>query len=294
MKKETAGLVAQNLFDLHAFRRTVRHIVFGPTWILITIVPTILMLVGSLKDEFDLPKSTILMIYMARTVGWACILILALPRWARFCMSRNLPFLFAYLSLLTCTLLFANLLTFVFTTDLDLAGLLARLLRHLTLGATLSVILVLFIETEIRGLGSDPALVPVLWQVRLTQSDPPRSDTPASADLSLLDPALSGRIIAIQAQNQYVEVATPMKTHLLRMPFQMAIGKMPSAAGHRVHRSWWLANDVPVTLTRVGQNYEAGDAQGRSYPVSKPNLDLVRALIDRNLAQAGDAVPKAP
>jgi len=61
-----------------------------------------------------------------------------------------------------------------------------------------------------------------------------------------------------------------------------------------VHRSWWLANDVPVTLTRVGQNYEAGDAQGRSYPVSKPNLDLVRALIDRNLAQAGDAVPKAP
>lgn len=276
--------VADNLFNLDAFRRMVRHLVLSPLWLGLTSLPTLLAMVGMLKEEFLMPKSIVFLIYVARTFIWGGILILLLPRLARFFMSRNLPFLLAYVVLLGGAVAKLNLLNLAFLPEmtLEIAGI--RFFRQMILGIFLTAVLVRFADHEIRSLGSDPDLVPVWRPVPESRTAMPAPVL--TADLSLLEPGLSGRILSLQAQNQYVEVVTPEKTHLLRMPFHQAVALMPHAAGHRVHRSWWLANEVPIKLVKIGQSYEAQDEQGRSYPVSKPNLDLVRSVIERNQAAA--------
>lgn len=290
-KSREAGrkLIVENLFPLAAFQRMAWHMVLSPAWILVTLFPMIGLITGILKPDLQLPLAMNILVFGMRTVIWGAVLILALPPVARWCLQRNIPFLAAYLGLLFTCFIVMNL-TSVFMLDGAHPGILIlRLVRQIIFGATLSAILILIIEKDIRSLGSDPALVPVWWPVRPQMEAHPQGQVSPAADISLLDPALSGAVISLQAQNQYVEVVTSERTHMVRMPFHAALAKMPSAAGHRVHRSWWLANDVPIALEKNGQNHEARDAAGRVYPVSRPNLDLVRSLVERNTAPGTDA-----
>jgi hypothetical protein len=259
----------------------VRGMVLGPAWLFLTFFPIALHLIGTLQPEFDAPVLATFALYMLRMAVWGSILILCLPRLARFAMARNIPFFIVYLALLMATLALSNAVTWAADPDISLHLLTERFLRQTTFGALLTGILALLVERDIRALGTDPALVPVWWPVRL-QAAKAGPLPPVMADISLLDPSLSGTVRAMQAQNQYVEVETPEKRHLLRIPFHTAVALMPDNAGHRVHRSWWLADHVPVTLRRNGQNYEVLDSSGRAFPVSRPNLALVRTLVARN------------
>lgn len=275
--------IAENLYDRAAFRQAIRSMVLGPAWLFVTSLPIALLIIGTLRAEFDAPLTTVLPLYLFRMVVWGAVLILVLPAWARFAMQRNIPAVMAYISLLFVMLAFSNSVTWAFAPDTPLPDLVQRLFRQAGMGVLLSILLFMLTERSFRNLGVDPALVPVWWPVRVPQ-ETAMQPTQVTADIGLLDPALSGTIRTIQAQNQYVEVETAEKVHLLRMPFHTALARMPDAAGHRVHRSWWLAQDVPVTLQRQGQNFAVLDKAGRSYPVSRPNLDLVRRLVNRNRA----------
>ena len=278
--------VEANLFGPAAFQRMVRHMVFGPAWLLLTNMPLFFLLLGMLKKEFDSPVSVIAALYLFRTFVWGLLLIVVFPSWLRFCMIRNVPFVAAYLSFLFVVLILSNLVTGLSQTNPDLLFLVGRCLRQLLTGAVLTFGLVMVSDHAIRSLGADPSRVPVWWPVPADLVPAGREAEPKGADLSLLNPALSGKIFSIQARNQYVEVQTTDKLHLLRMPFSAALARMPGDAGYRIHRSWWVAENLPHSLRRNGQNFEIVDSSGRVYPVSRPNLDLVRSLVDRNNPQA--------
>lgn len=105
--------------------------------------------------------------------------------------------------------------------------------------------------------------------------------------LDALPPAIAERmsrhlgtqIIALQAQDHYVRVVTPLGAELILYRFCDAIRELPPELGVQVHRSYWVARPaVEKLLHRGGRDYLLLN-NGERVPVSRTYLADVRRIL---------------
>ena len=117
-------------------------------------------------------------------------------------------------------------------------------------------------------------LVPVnlvLWLLidqRKAADQPVPADAPAPAFLSKTNGLRLEDVIALQAEEHYVRVHTTDGAELIHHRLSDAVGEMPAAAGLRVHRSWWVAEQAVASARRGERRYRLELSNGLSVPVS--------------------------
>ena len=138
------------------------------------------------------------------------------------------------------------------------------------------MLVTLFFDRSIRDhLGRVGAFVPVFWPVSIAA-------TP-TADGVYLAADLGGVVVAMQVQNQYVQVITTVERRLMRMTLSQAIEAFPAETGLRVYRSRW------VSRSQIGEFMFDRKAftlkgQGLDIPDSRANRGEVDTLLTQVLA----------
>lgn len=99
------------------------------------------------------------------------------------------------------------------------------------------------------------------------------AEPPAMRALTLLQsklpPHLGRDVVAVQAQDHYVEVTTPEGSATVLMRLSDAVGDLEPLGGMRVHRSWWV-NLSHVERTETGPNGpELLMSSGQRVPVGR-------------------------
>jgi len=106
-------------------------------------------------------------------------------------------------------------------------------------------------------------------------------DRQNTKDMNNLLPAdKRGEILALSAQDHYVEIATIHGFHLNRMSMKEAVEMLPSDAGLQVHRSHWVAFNAMVSLSRTAERYQIELRNGAQIPVSRRNISEVKAFLN--------------
>lgn len=263
--------------DRAAFDRFVRHdLLLHPFfWTLILATP-IFRTIGSLNREFTCPS-------LAADVRLFCVcmsLCLALKAWLFlavlwYFLPRNLPYMVLNLGFFLVLCIPSALILFPFHDDTVVQAI-SGFARRQTFAAVLTVLVTLFFERSIRDhLGRVGAFVPVFWPVRIAAIP--------TADGVYLAADLGGVVVAMQAQNQYVQVITTVERRLMRMTLSQAIEAFPAETGLRVHRLWW------VSRSQIGEFAFDRKAftlkgQGLDIPVSRANRGEVDTLLTQALA----------
>ncbi len=75
-------------------------------------------------------------------------------------------------------------------------------------------------------------------------------------------------VIALEAQEHYVNVRTDQGNELIYTRFSDAIRQMPAELGAQVHRSWWVADRAVVSAHRATRRYRLQLGDGTEIPVS--------------------------
>jgi len=99
-----------------------------------------------------------------------------------------------------------------------------------------------------------------------------------------------GRLIAIQAQEHYLNIATDKGTALVHYSFGRAVDELAGfVEGVRVHRSFWVALAAVSELVRDGRAYRIRLSNGEDVPVSRTYLnDTKRALESYTSSHKGE------
>jgi hypothetical protein len=97
--------------------------------------------------------------------------------------------------------------------------------------------------------------------------------------LSRLPSYIGADILYLQMEDHYVRVVTAGGTALLLMRLRDAIDELEGVPGLQVHRSWWVAADHVVRLTRDGRRSELQMSDGARVPVSASYRPGVEALV---------------
>ncbi len=79
----------------------------------------------------------------------------------------------------------------------------------------------------------------------------------------------SARLLAIEAEDHYVRAHTDMGSELVGMRFADALAELAEAHGHRLHRSWWVADEAIESVRWRRGAGEARLAGGLIAPVSR-------------------------
>ena len=116
---------------------------------------------------------------------------------------------------------------------------------------------VAYMMIERRLLNRRPAVAP---------SDVLSQPTKAPAWLS---PRLGQDILALQGEDHYVRVHTPLGSELLLMRLRDAIKDLDGRAGERVHRSWWVAREAVGGVRASGRRVSLTLTNGLEVPVSR-------------------------
>ena len=116
---------------------------------------------------------------------------------------------------------------------------------------------VAYMMIERRLLNRRPAVAP---------SDVLSQPTKAPAWLS---PRLGQDILALQGEDHYVRVHTPLGSELLLMRLRDAIKDLDGRAGERVHRSWWVAREAVGGVRANGRRMSLTLTNGLEVPVSR-------------------------
>ena len=105
------------------------------------------------------------------------------------------------------------------------------------------------------------------------------SEAPTAAPAKLiarLAPRLGGEVLALQAEDHYVRVHTPLGSELLLMRFGDAIEELGGLAGERVHRSWWVARSAVGAARVDGRRACLTLTNGLQAPVSREATSRLR------------------
>lgn len=87
-------------------------------------------------------------------------------------------------------------------------------------------------------------------------------------------------VMALQAQEHYVNVCARQGNRLVHHRFRDALDLVQGVPGCQVHRSYWVARAAMVTLTREGTSYRLQLTNGMKVPVGRTYLlDLKRLGI---------------
>lgn len=208
--------------------------------------------------------------YTTKIFFYIAVAIAFQPYVQRWFLIRNLPFMLASFVffgtfLLLNFIIFHLYLLAVPTEGFDVLSL--RLYRQFGFSIFVHYIVCAAIEGRVRRyLGHDQRLVPYFWPVpkALRQS-------PAAV---LLDNGLSGEIVAMNAQNQYVAVfrSGGAASDLLRITLSAAIARLPADSGVQVHRSWWVSQRALLTAQFDNETMHIIFSEGRKLrkiPVGK-------------------------
>ncbi len=119
------------------------------------------------------------------------------------------------------------------------------------------------------------------------RSDPPVSEAAPSDTHSLvvsgvplvkrLRPENRGRLVRLSAEDHYTRVVTHAGAEMLLLRFADALSETGPAAGMRVHRSHWVADEAVQELRRDGGRLSLLLSDGAEIPVSRSNAADVRA-----------------
>ena len=91
-------------------------------------------------------------------------------------------------------------------------------------------------------------------------------------------PELRGaQLQALSAEDHYIRLHTDAGEALIAGTFSDALKAVGQQPGTQVHRSWWVAEDAPLTLSRKGGKWELDLGEGRKAPVSRRFRPEVRA-----------------
>lgn len=114
----------------------------------------------------------------------------------------------------------------------------------------------------------------------LPSSAPPPPAPPPVAPPSLAPSPLAsgGRIISMQAQNQYVDILRPSGHQLVRATLTEMISRQPPDSGLQVHRSWWVGLGE-LRGARLDAQARLVGASGAVYPVARNRLSAVKAYL---------------
>ena len=282
-RSAAADQVSANLVPLVDFRQFARDMVRHPVFVVLVLLPLLLTVTGALRHEFvSMPANIAIGLYCLRVTIYVLMVIYFFPKLARMLLSRNVPFFYCYLCFFVLASIFGAVMSAIIIADDSLMEQLTRFARQLAFSTIVNVIFVLAIEHLVRAkLGVDPALVPVWRPHRIA---PDVAITPAA-------PIIDNGVISLNAQNQYVAVRMAGGTKLLRMTMKDAVAQLPAQSGLQVHRSWWIANHLPVGLKREGRNYLVVGPDGETYPVSREKVADVRAIL-RNPSAANQPVKR--
>lgn len=90
---------------------------------------------------------------------------------------------------------------------------------------------------------------------------------------------IRGKILRVEAMNQYIQVITEKGEADLRMSLQNATDLIPEAFGLRVHRSVWLNWDEMQSLVYVDGNPRVELSSGERFPVSRSKAEILKKRI---------------
>ena len=96
----------------------------------------------------------------------------------------------------------------------------------------------------------------------------------------LLPMEMRGQILAISANDHYIEVQTANGSHLLRMSLAEAINQLPDDVGMQVHRSHWVNLESISKLEVIGTKNCVVLIGGIKIRVAKSYVEKIQNIID--------------
>lgn len=114
--------------------------------------------------------------------------------------------------------------------------------------------------------------VPLALLTRGRRAGPP---VEATGFAKRLPQSLSGRIVALAAEDHYLRVFTETGDALIHHRFSDAVREL-AGLGVQTHRSWWVARDTVVKVEREGDRHVLVLTGGVRAPVSRTHLAAVR------------------
>lgn len=94
--------------------------------------------------------------------------------------------------------------------------------------------------------------------------------------LAALSPRLGRRILALQGEDHYVRVHTPLGSELMLMRLRDAVTDLEGVEGEQVHRSWWVARDAVASCRANGRRLQLTLTNGLEVPVSREAAPRLR------------------
>ena len=125
--------------------------------------------------------------------------------------------------------------------------------------------------------------------MRAHENDTPQSEgesTPKIKPLTMLQSKLphhlGNDIIAVQAQDHYVDVTTPKGNALVLMRLGDAVQDLEPLGGLQVHRSWWISLAHVVHTEKGTSGPELRLTSGQRIPVGRSfRAPLKKAMQDQ-------------
>ena len=87
---------------------------------------------------------------------------------------------------------------------------------------------------------------------------------------------LGEQVLALEAEDHYVRVHTPLGSTLILMRFADAIAEMDGADGLKTHRSWWVAKAAVRDFVSRGRRMDLVLEGGLTAPVTREAASQVR------------------
>lgn len=94
--------------------------------------------------------------------------------------------------------------------------------------------------------------------------------------LAVLSPRLGREVLALQGEDHYVRVHTPLGSELLLMRLRDAVTDLEGLAGEQVHRSWWVAREAVASCRANGRRLSLTLTNGLEVPVSREAAPRLR------------------
>ncbi|AWW75846.1 LytTR family transcriptional regulator [Erythrobacter sp. KY5] len=111
-------------------------------------------------------------------------------------------------------------------------------------------------------------------EVRSATSEASRAENPL---LDQLSPELGSDVIALEMEDHYVRVHTPLGSELVLMRLRDAMVHVAHIEGRQVHRSWWVARLAVEDVKREGRNVRLVLETGIEAPVARAQVSELKA-----------------
>lgn len=92
-------------------------------------------------------------------------------------------------------------------------------------------------------------------------------------------------VIALKAEQHYIKVYTAERSFMTLYRFSDAVAEMDPAAGHQVHRSYWVRTTAIRAIKRDLRKYSIELVNGLVVPISAANRGMIRGIAKTNNLQ---------